>query len=124
MSDLYQEIILEEARQPQNVGQLEDADYVIHDLNASCGDEVTIYLKLDSKTKKIAAVKWQGQGCVISQAAMSLLSAHLMAHHITLDQIQLLSHRDLSEWLGINDISPGRLKCLLLGLNALKRKLP
>jgi nitrogen fixation NifU-like protein len=120
MNDLYQEIILEEARHPQHYGELETPDVVVHERNASCGDEVTVYLKFDKSDEKIIDLKWQGHGCIISQAAMSALSGKVVTEGLTLDQVNQLTKPQIEELLGIDDISPGRLKCLLLGLQALK----
>lgn len=118
MSDLYQEVILEAARHPQNQGQMDDADYVIHELNASCGDVITLYLKVNSQTGQVTDLKWQGQGCIISQAAMSELSGKIKAEQLSLTDIHALKLEDVTSLLGIDEISPGRLKCVMLGLKA------
>lgn len=118
MSDLYQEVILEAARHPHHQGQLSDADYVVHELNASCGDVITLYLKVEQVTGRILDLKWEGQGCIISQAAMSELSAKVLAEHLTLTQVQALKLEDILEVLGLEEVSPGRLKCVMLGLKA------
>ncbi len=120
MNDLYQEIILEEARHPQHFGEMEDAELVIHERNASCGDEITLYLKLNESKDHIVDLKWQGHGCIISQAAMSALSGKIISEDLSLTEIHKLSKAQIEELLGIEEISPGRLKCLLLGLQTLK----
>jgi nitrogen fixation protein NifU and related proteins len=121
MNDLYQEIILEEARHPQNYGVLDNPDVVVHERNASCGDEVTLYLKLDETKKQIIDLKWQGHGCIISQASMSALSGKIKSENVSLAKVQKLSKNQIEELLGIEEISPGRLKCLLLGLHTFKQ---
>ncbi len=120
MSDLYQEIILEEAKNPQNYGTLDDADVVLHERNSSCGDEVTVYIKFDETQQRISQLKWQGHGCIISQAAMSVLAGKMSQEHLSMTEIQALSKNEMEALLGIEDISPGRLKCLLLGVQAIK----
>jgi nitrogen fixation NifU-like protein len=119
MTDLYQEVILEEAKHPHHQGQLLDADQVLRQTNASCGDQVVIYLKLDPQTQTIRELKWEGQGCIISQAAMSLLAQLILSKNMSLAEVAELSQADIEGLLGIDEISPGRVKCLLLGLSAL-----
>src|SRR5260221_393184 len=117
MSDLYQEIILEEFKNPQNYGVMKDADLVLRERNSSCGDEVTIYLKLDEQGN-ISAIKWQGQGCAIRMAAMSVLSAQIKNQKLSARQIRAFTQEQLEEMLGLDEISVGRVKCLLLGAKA------
>lgn len=121
MSDFYQEVILEAAQHPQNQGQLPDADHVVSEFNASCGDQLTLYLKVDTNTGRITDLKWEGSGCVISQATMSELSAKIIVEQLTVAQVRALTVEDLEALLGIEAISPGRLKCLTLGLSALSK---
>lgn len=119
MSDLYQETILDELRNPQNFGELADADLIIQETNASCGDEIKLFLKIDKNTKKINSVAWTGSGCAISQAAMSLLSSHLTGK--ALNEAAETTQPEMEEMLGISEISVGRVKCLMLGVRALSK---
>lgn len=70
---LYQEIILEHNRRPKNYGRLEGADREVAGRNPLCGDEMTLWVKLDGDT--IADVKFVGQGCAVSKASASLMTA-------------------------------------------------
>lgn len=121
MNDLYQEIILEEAKHPRNKGKLENADLVIKGGNKSCGDDVTIYLKLSDDQQRIIDIKWQGQGCAISQSAMSLLSEKIKQSNLKIEAVQQLELKDILELLGLDEISPGRIKCAMLGVSTLKK---
>jgi nitrogen fixation NifU-like protein len=127
--DLYQEVILEEYQHPQNYGLLDQPDLVLEERNASCGDQMTVYLHLEpaqsvSSTSRIKDIKWQGQGCAISMAAMSVLSRHILDKKMTLGELQKMEKSELEELLGLDDIATGRVKCLLLGLQAIKRAIP
>ncbi len=74
MSDqIYRELILELYRHPLNSGTMEHPDAHAKDSNPLCGDEVEIFLKLDSEGKILEA-KHSSQGCAISQASTSLLT--------------------------------------------------
>ena len=68
---LYQEIILDHYRNPKNRG-LRDYDAEVHHVNPTCGDEVTLRVKLDGE--RVADVSYDGQGCSISQASASVLT--------------------------------------------------
>lgn len=70
---LYQEIILEHNRKPRNFHSMEDADRTIEGTNPMCGDRLTLWLKMDGDT--VADVSFQGEGCAISRASASLMTA-------------------------------------------------
>ncbi|MDP9407371.1 MAG: SUF system NifU family Fe-S cluster assembly protein [Actinomycetota bacterium] len=69
---LYQEIILDHYRNPKNRGLRDAFDTEVHHVNPTCGDEVTLRVKLDGE--RIADVSYDGQGCSISQASASVLT--------------------------------------------------
>ena len=123
MPDLYQETIIEEFKYPRNKGTLANADQVLHGENASCGDELTIYLKVNVQNQ-IEQLQWEGNGCAISQAAMSLLSKYILSHQLTLSEIQNLNQETLLELLGLGEINPGREKCLMIALSTLQKAVP
>jgi nitrogen fixation NifU-like protein len=70
---LYQEIILEHNRKPKNFREIEGADRTIQGRNPLCGDELTLWMKLEGDA--IADVSFKGQGCAISKASASLMTA-------------------------------------------------
>lgn len=118
MSDLFSEIILDEAKNPANFGELKNPDFVQTNYNASCGDVIKVFIKLDPSKTKIQAIKWTGSGCSISMAAMSLLSEKLKNKKIS--EIKKLNLNNMLKLLEIDSISPGRIKCLMIGINAIK----
>jgi nitrogen fixation NifU-like protein len=118
--DLYQEAIIEELRYPQNKRVLTDAAVSVHETNASCGDDVTVFLQFDATGERITAVGWQGSGCAISQATMSVLSEKITQMRVS--DVLELQQSDLEALLGLEQpIAYGRVKCLLIGLHAVKR---
>lgn len=129
MNDLYRELILEAAAHPQNVGELAHPTHEHTETNASCGDVVSVQIEagvLDENhtttgSTIISKIAWKGEGCAISQASMSLLSETLAGK--TLDEVLHLSAQDVLELLGLEEINPGREKCLLVGLQAVKKAL-
>jgi nitrogen fixation NifU-like protein len=74
LEDLYREIILDHYRSPRNRGELETPPATKSEgFNPLCGDEVVLYLLVEDG--KVADVKIGGQGCSISQASTSMMSA-------------------------------------------------
>ena len=72
LTNLYQQLILDHAKNPRGRVTLEHPTASSHQVNPTCGDEVT--LSLDVRDGTIAAVGWEGHGCSISQSSASLLS--------------------------------------------------
>ena len=118
--DLYQETIIEEFKYPRNKGTLAGADQVLHGENASCGDELTVYLKMNPQGR-IEQLLWEGNGCAISQAAMSLLSNYILQNKLSLPEIQQLNEKTLLDLLGLDEINPGREKCLMIALKTIQK---
>ncbi len=74
LEDLYREIILDHYRSPRNRGELESPPATKSEgFNPLCGDEVVLYLLVEDGN--VADVKIGGQGCSISQASTSMMSA-------------------------------------------------
>lgn len=113
---LYQEELLDHYRYPRNYGILENPDIISESLNPSCGDEVSIQAHVQNG--HISILKFQGKGCVISQAAASLLTQY--AHNKPLEMLQKLTKDDILALIGIT-LGPTRLRCALLVLEALQQ---
>ena len=76
LKELYQEIILDHAKNPRNKGKCEDYNHDAKAHNPLCGDKVHIYLKLD-KDQNIEGLSFDGDGCAISLASASILTETL-----------------------------------------------
>jgi nitrogen fixation protein NifU and related proteins len=72
LSELYQNVILEHNRSPRNYRSMDHADRTAQGSNPLCGDEVTVWLRMDGET--IREVSFQGGGCAISKASASLMT--------------------------------------------------
>ena len=116
--DYYREYILDHYRNPRNYGKLDDPDAHAEDNNPLCGDQLAIDLQVDGDY--ITAVRFQGRGCAISQAAASMLSE--MIEGKTVEEVVQLGKDDVLDALGI-PISPARAKCAFLSLRVLHRSL-
>jgi nitrogen fixation NifU-like protein len=72
LESMYQEIILDHYRNPHHKGLREPFDVEVHHVNPTCGDEMTLRVKLDGG--KVADVSYDSAGCSISQASASVLA--------------------------------------------------
>ena len=82
LKELYQEIILDHAKNPRNKGKCENYNHDAKAHNPLCGDKVHIYLNLD-KEKSIKKLSFEGEGCAISLASASILTELLKGKDIT-----------------------------------------
>ena len=73
LKELYQEIILDHAKNPRNKGKCANYNHDAKAHNPLCGDKVHIYLKLN-KNKEIEDLSFEGEGCAISLASASILT--------------------------------------------------
>jgi nitrogen fixation NifU-like protein len=137
MDSMYREIIVDHYKHPQHRGLLDDFDAEIHHVNPTCGDEVTIRVRVADGTVK--DVGWTGEGCSISQASTSVMSelvvgqpvdAALAMQEKFLQLMQSQGQADLSDeeadelgdavaFEGVSKY-PARVKCALLGWMAMK----
>jgi nitrogen fixation NifU-like protein len=117
VDNLYRDFILEHYRNPHNKGVLDPHDLHAADSNPTCGDEMSMTLRLDPAGSAIADVAFDGRGCAISQASASILTDGLRGQ--TLDQVRGLHPQSLLDELGV-PIGPARLKCALLAYKVLQ----
>lgn len=75
-NDLYQEIILDHSRHPRHRGACPGATHGAQAENPNCGDEVAVHLRL-SPEGRVEEATFTGQGCALSQASASLLTAKI-----------------------------------------------
>ncbi|MCK5018936.1 MAG: iron-sulfur cluster assembly scaffold protein [Candidatus Peribacteraceae bacterium] len=118
--DLYAENILHHYKNP--IGKIEDEtkfDCCHRELNPSCGDEITACIKFDDDKINIG---WKGTGCAVSQSAISMLCEIWQENPPTEDDLLKFSKEDMLEILNV-PVSNKRMKCALLGMNAVKNAL-
>jgi nitrogen fixation NifU-like protein len=136
LNSLYQELILDHYRKPRNKGELPEKTVEIHMANPVCGDEIRLQLRVEDD--KIVEAKHVGQGCSISQAAVSMMT-HLIKER-ELSEAEDLAKRftammhgdeeaardrsmgDLRALQGVSKF-PVRIKCALLAFDALQEAL-
>ncbi len=116
-SELYREQLLDHYHNPENYGTLESPDVDIEMDNPTCGDMIHMTAKLDAQGR-IAKVKFEGQGCVISMASSSMFTEEILGK--TPEEIEAMGLAEIQEMMGGIRLSMGRVKCATLPLNALK----
>src|SRR3989442_7566754 len=114
--DMYQEQIVNDYKRPRNKGPLAGARKNARDSNPLCGDEVVLHVKVDG-SDRIAEVKFEGQGCAISQASASMLTT--MVKGMPLSDAEGLGRDAVMKQLGI-PLSAVRLKSALLSFHVLE----
>jgi nitrogen fixation NifU-like protein len=137
MDSMYQQIILDHYKHPQHRGELASFDAEVHHVNPTCGDEVTLRVRVSDG--RIAELGWTGEGCSISQASTSVMSDLVIGTEIT-DALRLQEKflelmqsqgqlpltedeaEQLEDAIAFQGVSkyPARVKCALLGWMAMK----
>jgi nitrogen fixation NifU-like protein len=137
LDSMYQQIIIDHYKRPQHRGLPADFDAEVHHVNPTCGDEVTLRVRLADGT--LADLGWEGEGCSISQASTSVMSELVVGKPVPealdlqerfLELMQSQGHAELSEadadaledavaFAGVSKY-PARVKCALLGWMAMK----
>lgn len=116
--DIYREIILDHYRNPRNFGKIPNPTVSYNLYNAACGDKINLDVKLKSKNgrKFIEEIKFEAEGCALSIASTSILSEKVTGE--TVEEIKKIKKDDVLAYLGAT-LTPTRLKCALLPLEAL-----
>jgi nitrogen fixation NifU-like protein len=136
LNSLYQQLILEHYRNPRNKAELPDKTVEVHMANPVCGDEVRLQLRIEGDA--IVEARFIGQGCSISQAAVSMMTTLLRGRRLSeADRLAArfteMMHGDaeaardpaLGDLRALQGVSkfPVRIKCALLGFDALHEAL-
>jgi len=77
---LYQEILLDHYKHPVGRGLREPFDAEAHHVNPTCGDEITVRVRVTGD--RIDDLSYEGQGCSISQASASVLHELVSGHRV------------------------------------------
>jgi len=137
VDSLYQEIILDHYKNPHHHALPDEFDAEVHHVNPTCGDEVTLRVRVADGT--IVELGWDGEGCSISQASTSVMSGLVVGRPVSealalerkfLDLMQSRGTAELTEadedelddavaFEGVSKY-PARVKCALLGWMAMK----
>ncbi|MDX6256097.1 MAG: nitrogen fixation protein NifU [Frankiales bacterium] len=134
LESIYQEIILDHYKRPHHKGLRDPFDAEVHHVNPTCGDEVTLRVKLDGDT--VVDVSYDGQGCSISQASTSVMTDLVIGRTVpealalSEDFLAMMQSKgqlepdedvleDAVAFVGVSRF-PARIKCALLAWMAWK----
>ena len=135
--ELYREILNEHNINPSHKPNMNDPTFCLEGVNPSCGDQITLQMKLGDDGKIIAA-SFTGSGCAVSQASVDMMAdvvigktkeealelADIFDRMIkgTVSQEEL---EQLDEAAALQDVShmPSRVKCAMLGWRTMKEML-
>ncbi len=148
LEELYREIILDHYRTPRNRGELEPPAIKAEGHNPLCGDEITVYLDLDTSAGTgdddalVRDIKIGGQGCSISQSSASMMTQAMKGKTVgevkarirrfkTLMGIEAVEEVESDADLDLGDLEalqgvvkfPVRIKCAVLSWNTLAQAL-
>src|SRR3712207_850563 len=134
LESMYQEIILDHYKNPHGRGLREPFDAEVHHVNPTCGDEVTLRVRLDGE--RVEDVSYDSEGCSISQASTSVMTDLVVGstvpdamakaeEFLALMQSKGKAEPDedvLEDGVAFAGVSryPARVKCALLGWMAWK----
>ncbi|WP_078379092.1 Fe-S cluster assembly sulfur transfer protein SufU [Sutcliffiella halmapala] len=134
LDTLYRQVIMDHYKNPRNKGQLEEESITIDMNNPTCGDRIHLTLKLEDG--KVAAAKFDGEGCSISMASASMMTQAVKGLEVEkaleLSQIfydMMLGKEYDDENLDLGDIEalqgvakfPARIKCATLAWKAMEK---
>lgn len=136
LRDLYQQVILEHYKKPRHRGTTDPVDRRQRGHNPSCGDTIELTLSLDEAGDRIAAVKFEGEGCAIAMASVDLMAGALVGRSLpeALEMVQTFQgmmrgetefpheFRKLNVMKGVAQF-PVRVKCANLAWHTLRAAL-
>lgn len=114
----YADAIIELSKHPISKQRLEHTSVTHTAKNPNCGDTITIDLLIENDI--VTGIGWDGSGCAISQASMSLVCEIVLQKPVA--DILQLHIQNVLDTLGIS-IGPRRLACALLGLQGVQTAL-
>ncbi|WP_339269885.1 Fe-S cluster assembly sulfur transfer protein SufU [Paenibacillus sp. FSL R5-0470] len=132
LDDLYRRVIMDHYKSPRNRGSFEDDALKIELNNPTCGDRITLQLKVEDGIVKDA--RYNGEGCSISMSSASMMTEAIKGQTVEralelADNFSLLmkgedvdfgDYEDIEALSGVNKF-PARIKCATLAWNALRK---
>jgi len=110
------QFMLDHYENPRNYGSLDEADVVQKGGNPGCGDIITLYLKLDDD-KRIKDILFEGEGCILSQAATSIITE--LVRDKTIEEVENMTSDLITDIIG-KDLALTRPRCTTLGITTVK----
>lgn len=112
----YSQKVLDHFMHPHNVGKMENPDAVATEGSPACGDQVTVYLKVDDQTKTITDISFLSYGCASNIATASIITD--MAKGKTLEEAKKITWRDAMD--ALDGLPPVKVHCSVLAADTLQ----
>lgn len=112
----YSEKVIEYFKNPKNVGEIENPDGKAVEGSPACGDMVSLYIKVDDKTKRIKDIKFKSYGCASNIATGSIITE--IAKGKTIDEAEKITWKQAADELG--GLPAVKTHCSVLAVEALK----
>ncbi|AOZ93839.1 Fe-S cluster assembly sulfur transfer protein SufU [Paenibacillus crassostreae] len=132
LDDLYRQVIMDHYKNPRNKGKFEEGAITVDLNNPTCGDKISLQLKVNNGVVEDA--RYTGDGCSISMSSASMMTAAVKGK--TLEQakdmiarfselmlgkdVRFDDYEDIEALSGVNKF-PARIKCATLSWNALRK---
>lgn len=113
---LYRKEIIERYRFPRQRGEIKNPDLQGEVLNNLCGDEITLFIKLDKYRKKVVEAKFSGEGCALMTASADIFCSALLGKNLA--GLENFKEDNLFSLYG-EPVTPARRRCVILPLEAL-----
>ncbi len=114
---MYSDIVTEHFKNPQNAGEMPDADGIGEDSNPVCGDTMKLFIKVEGD--RIVDARFLTRGCGAAIAASSMTT--VMIKDLTLEEAAKVSNRDVANALG--GLPSSKLHCSVLAEGAIRKAL-
>ncbi len=131
LDDLYRRVIMDHYKKPHNQGQMEDGSVSVDLNNPTCGDRISLQLRVVENV--VTNAKFSGEGCSISMSSASMMTDAIKGKSLQealalADGFSRLmrgeavefEYEDIEALSGVNKF-PARIKCATLAWNALKK---
>lgn len=132
LDDLYRRVIMDHYKSPRNRGSFEDDALRIELNNPTCGDRITLQLKVEDGIVKDA--RYNGEGCSISMSSASMMTEAIKGQTVERaleladnfsslmkgEEVDFGDYEDIEALSGVNKF-PARIKCATLAWNALRK---
>jgi len=112
----YSQKVLDHFMHPHNVGKMEDPDATATEGSPSCGDQVTVYLKVDEEKKVIKDISFLSYGCASNIATASIITD--LAKGKSLEEAKKITWRDAMD--ALDGLPPVKVHCSVLAADTLQ----
>jgi nitrogen fixation protein NifU and related proteins len=112
----YSQKVLDHFMKPHNVGKMEVFDSSATEGSPACGDQVTIYLKVNDETHIIEDIKFQSYGCASNIATASIITD--LAKGRTIEEAKNITWKEAAE--ALDGLPPVKMHCSVLAVDTLR----